>query len=70
MARPYTYHNLLCNSKDELVRNAPKALIKSNGTLTPIPATSRAFTPASALAPGLPGRYTDENLQRTTKLAL
>ena len=34
------------------------------------PAQTFAFTPAPASVPGPPGRYTDENLQKATKLAL
>ena len=67
-------------------RNASGALTNDNGTSesisavshtpTPAPAQIPALahaptpTPAPASAPGLPGRYTDEDLQRVTKLAL
>ena len=37
---------------------------------TPVPAQAPAPTPAPASVPGPPGRYTDEDLQRATKLAL
>ena len=41
---------------------------------TPIPAPAQALAPTlaptPASVPGPPGRYTDENLQRATKLAL
>ena len=53
-------------------RNAGGAPTNDSGTPVPYPVVSRAPTPASATAsvPGPPGRYTDEDLQRTTKLAL
>ena len=51
-------------------RNAGGVFINNSGTLKPTPAVSRAFIPASASIPGPPGRYTDEDLQRATKLAL
>ena len=53
-------------------RNAGGAPTDDNGTPVPIPAVSRAPTPvpAPASVPGPPGRYTDEDLQRATKLAL
>ena len=65
-------------------RNAGRAPTNNNGTFQPIPAVScaftpalanisapaQAFTPAPASTLGPPGRYTDNNLQRTTKLAL
>ena len=63
-------------------RNAGGAPTDNSGIPKPTPAVSRAPTPApaQALAPtpapasasvlGPPGRYTDKNLQRTTKLAL
>ena len=37
---------------------------------TPTPAPAQAQAPASASVLGLPGRYTDKDLQRATKLAL
>ena len=49
-------------------RNAGGAPTNDSGTPKPTPAVSRA--PAPAFAPGPPGRYTDEDLQRATKLAL
>ena len=53
-------------------RNAGGAPTDDSGTPVPTPAVSRAPTPAPApaSASGPPGRYTDEDLQRTTKLAL
>ena len=60
------------SGKDELA-GAP---IEGNSTpavsraLTPAPAQAPALTPTPASAPGPPGRYTDEDLQRATKLAL
>ena len=51
-------------------RNAGGAPTDDSGTPVPTPAVSRAPTPAPASVPGPPGRYTDEDLQRATKLAL
>ena len=61
-------------------RNAGGAPTNDGGTPVPTPAVSRASTPApaqgsaptpaSASAPSPPRRYTDEDLQRATKLAL
>ena len=56
--------------EDELAGDVPGAPTEGSGTHTPTPAASRAPTPAPAPAPGPPGRYTDEDLQRATKLAL
>ena len=74
MTGPRFWRNLsLPASKDEL---AGGAHTKSSGTPIPIPAASRAPTPARAPAfarvpaPGPPGNYTDEDLQKATKLAL
>ena len=50
-------------------RNAGGALINSSGTPKPILAVSRALTSAPVFVLGLPKKYTDENLQRATKLA-
>ena len=49
-------------------RNAGGAPTDDSGTPVPTPAVSR--TPAPASVPGPPGRYTDEDLQRATKLTL
>ena len=49
-------------------RNASGAPTNDNGTLKPIFPVSGI--PAFASVPGPPGRYTDEDLQRATKLAL
>ena len=61
-------------------RNAGKAPTDDSGTpkptsavsCAPTPAPTQALTSAPALAsvPGLPGRYTDEDLQKATKLVL
>ena len=69
MARPRTRRNSPPAGKDELVEEAPS---EGNGTPTSTPAASRAPTPAlaPASAPGPPGKYTDEDLQRASKLAL
>ena len=72
MAGPRTRCNLLFGGKDKLAG----AFTKGNSTPAvscapiPAPAQAPAPTPAPASAPGLPGRYTDEDLQRPTKLAL
>ena len=72
MAGPYTccgyWSNLLPTGKDELAKDAPRAPTKSSDIRTRIFAVSRASTPA--LTPGSSDRYTDEDLQRATKLAL
>ena len=51
-------------------RNAGGTPTDSSGTPEPTPAIFRAPTPAPASASGPPGRYTDEDLQKATKLAL
>ena len=61
-------------------RNAGGAPTNGSSTSEPTPTVSRAPTPAlaqapapttaPASAPGPPGRYTDKDLQRATKLAL
>ena len=66
MAGPHTRRNLLSGDKDELAAGAPTDV---SGTPVPTPAVSQAPTPAPASAPDPPGRYTDEDLQRATKLA-
>ena len=67
MAGLRTCRNFPPSNKDELAGGAPTNV---SGTLVPTPAVSQAPTLASAFAPGPPGRYTDEDLQRATKLAL
>ena len=69
MVGPRTRRNPPPAGKSELAGGTPS---KGSGTPTPTPATSRAPTPASApaSASGALGKYTDENLQRATKLAL
>ena len=72
MAGLRTRRNLLLSGKNKLA-GAPT---KGNSTPSPSPVVSQAQTPAPAQAPaptpapGPPGRYTDEDLQRATKLAL
>ena len=68
MAGPRTQCNLPPTDKNEL---AGRALFEGSSTSTPISTTSRAPTPtlAPTSALGLPGRYTDENLQRAIKFA-
>ena len=56
--------------KDELAGDVPGVPIKGSGTHTLTLAAFRAPTLAPAPVPGPLGRYTDENLQRATKLAL
>ena len=53
-------------------RNTGKAPTNDSGTSVPTPAVSCAPTPTSTptFVPGSPGRYTNEDLQRATKLAL
>ena len=51
-------------------RNACGAPTNGSNTPEPIPAVSRTPTSALVSASGLPWRYTDEDLQRATKLAL
>ena len=50
--------------------NTPVPILVVSCILTPVPAQALTFTSAPAFIPGLPGRYTDENLQKATKLAL
>lgn len=71
MARPYTYCNLLFNSKDELAYDVLKAFIKDNNILIPMfaifwaPTLALTLTSILILVP--PGIYTNINLQKTTK---
>ena len=58
MARPYTHHN------------AGGAPTNGSGTPEPTPAVSCAPIPAPAFGPGPPGRYTNKDLQKATKLVL
>ena len=51
-------------------RNAGGAPTNDSGTPNLTPAVSHAPTSAPASVPGPPRRYTDEDLQRATKLAL
>ena len=69
MAGPRTWRNAPPAGNDELAGRAPS---KGSGIPTPTPAASRAPipAPASASALGPPGKYTDEDLQRATKLVL
>lgn len=71
ITRPRTCCNLPPTGKNEL---AGEALIKGSGAFTLIPAVFRISTPTPiqdlAPAPGQLSRYMDEELQRTTKLAL
>ena len=72
MAGPRTRRNPPLGGKDELA-GAPT---EGNSTLAvsrapnPAPAQAPAPTSAPASTPGPPGRYTDKDLQRATKLAL
>ena len=74
MAGPRTRRNPPLGGEDELA-GAPT---EGNSTPSPSPVVSQAPAPAQASAPtlapasapGPPGRYTDEDLQRATKLAL
>ena len=74
MAGPRTRRNPPLGGEDELAGaptegNSTPAVSRAP---TPAPAQALAPTPAPAPAsvPGPPGRYTDEDLQRATKLAL
>ena len=67
MTGPRTRRNPPPAGKDGLARGVP---FEGSGTFTSTPAASRTPTPASASALGPPGKYTDEDLQRATKLAL
>ena len=74
MAGPRTRRNPPLGGKDELA-GAPtegNSTPAVSHTPTPAPAQALALTPAPAPAsvPGPLGRYTDEDLQRATKLAL
>lgn len=51
MAGQCTYYNPSLIGKDKLTKNASKALIKDNGTLTPTPAVFRVLTSAPAQIP-------------------
>ena len=68
MAKPYTHCNPLFIGKNKLVGDTSRAHTKGSDILTPTPAISRAsiFTSAPTLtsAPGSPGRYMDEDLQK------
>ena len=72
MAGPRTRRYPPLSGKDEL----GEAPTKGNSTFavsrTPTPALAQALAPTSApaSAPSPPERYTDEDLQRATKLAL
>lgn len=61
-------------SKNELAEDAPGAPTEGSSTPTPSPAISPALTPVPAQAPtpapGLPGMYTNIDLQKATRLAL
>ena len=74
MAGPSTHRNLPFGGKDELAGASTKRNSTSAVFCAPTPAPAQALastpTPAPASVPGLPGRYTDKNLQRATKLAL
>ena len=66
------YRNLPLGGKDELVgvsikRNSTPAI---SHIFIPVFAQALALAPTSASISGPPGRYTDKNLQRTTKLTL
>ena len=65
-------------TKSHICCNAGKALIDNSGTskltptifCAPTPAPPQAPAPAPASVLGPPGRYTDKDLQKATKLAL
>lgn len=74
MTSSYTYCNFFLGGKDKLAR----ALNKGNSTLLSFPIITLAQTPTwtqtlalvPASVPGLPGIYTNMDLQKVTKLAL
>ena len=70
MAKPRTRHNAGGAPTND--NDTPKPTPAVSRALTPAPAQALAPTPApvSSSVPGPPGRYTDKNLQRATKLAL
>ena len=78
MAGPRTRRSPRCNppppgGEDKPVGGLPGAPTEDSNTPTPSPLVSRAQTSANAPAPTLApprGIYTDEDLQRATKLAL
>ena len=77
MAGPQTYHKLAPVDKDELAKNI-STKGSSTPTLTPVvfcapilaPPQVFALAQGSTSTLGLSGRYTDEDLQKVTKLAL
>lgn len=78
MAKTRTCHNPAPTGKNKLAKNTVRAPTKNNSTFTSILAVFRALTPVLAQDPvlakvfisGSLDIYTDENLQKTTRLAL
>lgn len=78
MTRLRTCHNPPPTGKNKFARNALKVSTKGSGTLilipivfhAPIPASTQALASAQTFASalGLPGMYTNMNLQRVTRL--
>ena len=68
MAGPRTCRNASGAPTDD--SGTPKPTPAVSRVSTPAPAQAPAFTSAPASVPGPPGRYTDEDLQKATKLAL
>lgn len=62
--------NLPPTGKDEIAGAVPKAFIDDNKTLTMSRAPTFAPAPAVTPAPEAMARYTNEDLQRATQLAL
>ena len=67
MTGSHTRCNPSTGSKDELVSGAP---IDNSGTPKPTPTVFYPLTLAPASASDPPGRYTNKDLQKATKLAL
>ena len=74
MAGPCTRRNPPFGGEDELAEAPTEGNSTPAISRAPTPAPAQALAPTSAptpaSVPGPPGRYTDKNLQRTTKLAL
>ena len=68
MAGPHTCHNIGRDSMNS--SGTPKPTSAVFRAPSPTPTYALAPTPALASALGPPGRYTNKDLQRATKLAL
>ena len=70
MTGPYICCNPLFGGKNELAGAPTEGNSTPAISYIPTPVFAQVLAPIPAFALGLPGRYTDKNLQRTTKLAL